>query len=259
MFASLQAGDSLDLATRKGKAPGGYQYMRDLSRSPFIFMNAAGLHSDVRTLIHEAGHAFHSILCRDEPLVHYRHSPIEFAEVASMGMELLSMDFWDEFYDDPADLARAQREQIQGIIGLLPWVATIDAFQHWIYLNPAHTRPERTGAWLEISARFGHGVSWDGLQEPREAQWQRQSHLFGAPLYYIEYGIAQLGAVGLWLLMKERGLPAALDAYTRALSLGGSRPLPDLFAAADLEFDLSPATVERLVNALARELEALPA
>jgi len=259
LFESLRGGGCLDLAARKGKAPGGYQYMRDRTRTPFIFMNAAGLHADARTLIHEAGHAFHSLLCRGEPLVHYRHSPIEFAEVASMSMELLSMDFWDEYYDDPDDLARARREQLEGVVGILPWVATIDAFQHWVYLHPSHTRAERTSAWLEIADRFGRAVSWDGLQEPRAAQWQRQSHLFGAPFYYIEYGIAQLGAAGLWLTMKERGLPAALDAYTRALSLGGSRPLPDLFAAAGLPFDFSPATVERLTAALARELEALPA
>lgn len=259
MFATLDTPDCLDLETRKGKAPGGYQYMRDHSRSPFIFMNSAGMHSDVRTLIHEAGHAFHSILCRDEPLVHYRHSPIEFAEVASMSMELLSMDFWDEFYPDPADLARAVREQLEGVVTILPWVATIDSFQHWIYLNPGHSRDERTAAWLDISSRFGHAVAWDGLEPQRESQWQRQGHLFGSPFYYIEYGIAQLGAVQLWLMKKERGLPAALEAYTRALSLGGSKPLPDLFDAAGLKFDFGESTVARLADAIEDELERLSA
>ncbi len=258
MFASLDTPECLDLESRKGKAPGGYQYMRDHSRVPFIFMNAAGMHSDVRTLIHEAGHAFHSLLCRDEPLVHYRHSPIEFAEVASMSMELLSMDYWDEFYPDAADHARAKREQLEGVISILPWVATIDAYQHWIYLNPSHTREDRAAAWLDISSRFGHAVAWDGLDPQREAQWQRQSHLFGAPFYYIEYGIAQLGAVQLWLMMKEHGLPAALDAYTRALSLGGSKPLPELFSAAGVAFDFGESTIARIADAIESELERLP-
>ena len=259
LFGTLTDGDCLDLETRKGKAPGGYQYMRDFSRRPFIFMNAAGAHADVRTLVHEAGHAFHSILCREEPLVHYRHAPIEFAEVASMGMELLSMAFWDEFYTDDADLKRAQREQIEGVVTILPWVATIDAFQHWVYLNPTHTHEQRTSAWLEISQRYGHAVSWEGLDAAREARWQRQGHLFGAPFYYIEYGIAQLGALQLWLMMKEQGLPAALNAYRRGLSLGGSRPLPELFEAAGLRFDFSAQTVARLAGALSEELERLPA
>lgn len=258
LFESLRSGDSLDLETRKGKAPGGYQYMRDLARTPFIFMNAAGLHTDVRTLIHEAGHAFHSMLCRDEPLVHYRHSPIEFAEVASMSMELLSMDHWDEFYPDPEDLNRAKREQLEGVITILPWVATIDAFQHWIYLNPQHSRGARTEAWLDIFSQFGHDVSWDGLEDVNEALWQRQGHLFGVPFYYIEYGIAQLGALQLWLMKKEKGLETAIEAYKRALSLGGSRPLPELFAAAGLTFDFGPPIVERLVDALADELLELP-
>ena len=259
LFRTLSQGDCLDLESRKGKAPGGYQYMRDWSRTPFIFMNAAGLHSDVRTLVHEAGHAFHSLLCRDEPLVHYRHSPIEFAEVASMSMELLTMDFWDEYYPDPSDLNRARREQLEGVISILPWVATIDAFQHWIYLNPKHSQGARTEAWIDISSRFGHDVSWEDLDAARDARWQRQGHLFGVPFYYIEYAIAQLGALQLWLLKNEHGLPASLDAYKKALTLGGSRPLGELFAAADLSFDFGETTVQRLTNELADAIEKLPA
>ncbi len=257
MFASLTEGVCLDLESRKGKAPGGYQYMRDASRTPFIFMNAAGLHGDVRTLIHEAGHAFHSMLCREEPLVHYRHSPIEFAEVASMSMELLTMDEWDVFYDNEEDLRRAKRDQLEGIISLLPWVATIDSFQHWIYLNPSHSRGARTEAWLDMFGRFTHEASWEGLDDTREIIWQRQGHLFGVPFYYIEYGIAQLGALQLWLMSKEKGLPAALDAYKAALSIGGAQPLPKLFEAAGIEFDFGSAIVERLVDALHTELEQL--
>lgn len=253
---------SLDLDSRKGKAPGGYQYMRDRSRVPFIFMNAAGLHRDLETMVHEAGHAFHSMLCVDEPLLHYRESPIEFAEVASMSMELLTMPHWGapgSFYDGkPEDHNRAMRRQIESSITLLPWIATIDAFQHWVYANPAHTRDQRTEQWLELDRRFGRGFSWDGLEAARDSGWQKQGHLFGNPFYYIEYGIAQLGALGLWIRSLEEGPEVAIDAYIKALSLGGSRPLPELFAAAGLEFDFGPAVVERLVARVESELAKLP-
>ncbi|MEL7473251.1 MAG: M3 family oligoendopeptidase, partial [Planctomycetota bacterium] len=270
MFAELgdgantdgaRTGALLDLDSRKGKAPGGYQYMRDRSREPFIFMNAAGLHRDLETMVHEAGHAFHSMVCVDEPLLHYRHSPIEFAEVASMTMELLTMPHWggaDGFYPDEGDLARAQRKQMEGSVTLLPWIATIDALQHWIYANPNHTREERTAHWLELDERFGHAVSWNGLEAEREAMWQRQGHLFGVPFYYIEYGIAQLGALGLWLKSIEEGPSPAVEAYLRSLKLGGSRPLPELFAAADLPFDFGPETVKRLADRVEGELAKLP-
>lgn len=259
--AGAANGACLDLDSRKGKAPGGYQSMRDRSRKPFIFMNAAGLHRDVETMVHEAGHAFHSMLCVEEPLLHYRHSPLEFAEVASMSMELLTMPHWggkDGFYPGEEDLARARRKQVEGSVSLLPWIATIDAFQHWIYSNPAHTRAQRTAAWLDLDDRFGHAVSWSGLEDLRATQWQRQLHLFGAPFYYIEYGIAQLGALQLWLKSHEEGEKAAIEAYIRALSLGGSKPLPELFKAAGLRFDFGPDIVKRLVDRVERELEKLP-
>jgi oligoendopeptidase F len=271
MFASLgdgtntkgaEGGASLDLDSRKGKAPGGYQYMRDRSRKAFIFMNAAGLHRDVETMVHEAGHAFHSMYCVSEPLAHYRHAPIEFCEVASMAMELLTMPFWDEYYPSKDDADRARRRQLEGSVGLLPWIATIDAFQHWIYTHPTHTRDERAKAWLDLEQRFGHQghrVDWSGIESHRPLIWQRQGHLFGSPFYYVEYGIAQLGALGLWLKSLEEGPKAALDAYKRGLSLGGSRPLPELFAASDLPFDFGPDTVGRLVERVEKEIAKLPA
>lgn len=254
-------GECLDLDSRPGKAPGGYQYMRDKIRKPFIFMTAAGLHRDVETMIHEAGHAFHSLLCRDEPLLHYRHAPLEFCEVASMSMELLTMPYWDEFYPDEMDLARARRKQLEGAIGLLPWIATIDAFQLWLYAHPGHSHTDRAEQWLHLEHRFGHQghrVRWDGLREFRTHVWQRQQHLFSAPFYYIEYGIAQIGALQLWLRSLEEGEDVAIEAYKRAMSLGGSRPLPELFAAAGLEFDFGPATVGRLVDRVRAELRKLP-
>lgn len=259
--SGADGGASLDLDSRKGKAPGGYQYMRDRSRRPFIFMNAAGQHRDVETMVHEAGHAFHSMYCVDEPLVHYRESPIEFAEVASMTMELLTMPYWGEYYPDEEDLARARRQQMEGSLSLLPWIATIDAFQHWLYTNPGHDRDARAAAWLSLEDRFGlqgHRVDWSGIEDARPLVWQRQGHLFGNPFYYIEYGIAQLGALGLWLKSLELGEDAALEAYRRALSLGGSRPLPELFAAADLPFDFGDTTVARLVDRVEAELAKLP-
>jgi oligoendopeptidase F len=273
MFATLgdganmrgAAGDDgramLDLDSRKGKAPGGYQSMRDYSRRPFLFMNAAGVHRDVETMVHEAGHAFHSMLCAGEPLLHYRHSPTEFAEVASMSMELLTMPHWngpEGFYPDREDLARAQRRQMEGSLDTLPWIATIDAFQHWIYSNPRHSALERRRAWLELDDRFGHAVSWDGLEEARETTWQRQLHLYSFPLYYIEYGIAQLGALQLWLRSLEEGPQTAVESYITALRLGGSRPLPELFRAAGLRFDFGPETIRRIVDRVERELEKLP-
>ncbi|MBC7772382.1 MAG: M3 family oligoendopeptidase [Pyrinomonadaceae bacterium] len=258
--------DCLDLDTRKGKRPGGYQYMRDRSRKPFIFMNAAGLQRDVMTMIHEAGHAFHSMLCSKEPLVEYRHSPIEFAEVASMSMEHLTMPHWggpESFYASPEDLTRARHTHLEDCITILAWIATIDAFQHWIYTNPGHTPQQRDAYWLTLDARFGRGVSWEpgpdgpsgqGLTEFRASAWQKQSHLFSHPMYYIEYGIAQLGSLQLWLRSKNEGPAAAIDGYVQAMSLGGSRPLPTLFEAAGLRFDFGEETVKSIVGSVSEEL-----
>lgn len=256
MFDSLRAGDCLDLDSRKGKAPGGYQFMRDRVRQPFIFMNAAGLQRDLETMVHEAGHAFHSMLCIDEPLVHYRHSPIEFAEVASMSMELLAQPYLGEFYDEES-ANRARRQHLADLSKMLPWIATIDAFQHWIYTNPEHSREERTAKWLELDERFGAAMDWAGLEPYRETAWQRQLHLFGVPFYYIEYGIAQLGALQLWQ-QARRNEQNALGNYRAALSLGGSKPLPELFNAAELTFDFGPATMRRLMDEVEAELARLP-
>jgi oligoendopeptidase F len=232
--------------------------MRDRSRRPFIFMNAAGLHRDVETMVHEAGHAFHSALCAHDPLVWYRESPIEFAEIASMTMELLTMPMWDAFYADASSADRARRQQLEGSLSLLPWIATIDAFQHWMYLDPGHTREERRAYWLTLDERFGHAVSWAGLEDERASAWQRQSHLFGNPFYYIEYGIAQLGALGIWLNALEDGVEHALADYKAALTIGGAQPLPALFEAAGVPFDFSADRVRTLVEAVEGELSKLP-
>jgi oligoendopeptidase F len=256
MFDNLRDGKSLDLESRKGKAPGGYQESRDRSRTQFIFMNAAGMQGDLETMIHEAGHAFHSMLTRSEPLLHYRHAPIEFAEVASMSMEFMAHPYLGEFYDE-AEAARANRVHLEDVLRLLPWIATIDAFQHWLYTHPGHTREERAAHWLELDDRFGPAVSWDGLEQYQPVAWQRQIHLFEVPFYYIEYGIAMLGALQLWLQSKKNE-KKAIDHYRKALSLGGSCPLPELFTAAELDFDFGPETMKKLMDMIAAELESLP-
>ena len=257
-FDSLREGDCLDLATRKGKAPGGYQYNRDFSRKPFIFMNAAGLHRDLETMVHEAGHAFHSCLSDHDPILAYRHSPIEFAEVASMSMELLAYPYLDEFYDDN-EANRARREHLEAMARTLSWIAQVDAFQHWIYLNPTHTREDRRAQWISLENRFGGTASWDGFEDAHEHTWHRQLHIFGIPFYYIEYGIAQLGALQVWLNAKRNGEASAIKAYKEALGLGGSKPLPQLFEAAGCRFDFGPEIVGELMDAVTEELESLPA
>lgn len=255
--------ECLDLDSRKGKRPGGYQYNRARSRRPFIFMNAAGLHRDVMTMVHEAGHAFHSMLCAPEPLADYRHAPTEFAEVASMSMEHLTMPHWGGgrtgggYFSDPVDLRRARAEHLERCITILPWIATIDSFQRWMYAHPDHTHRQRDDHWVELDDRFGEPVSWSGLDDERRSQWQKQSHIFSHPLYYIEYGIAELGSLQLWLKAGREGERNAIDAYIRALSLGGSVPLPDLFAAAGISFDFGESTIARIVDAVETELERL--
>ena len=256
-FDSLRDGTSLDLDSRKGKAPGGYQLQRDYSRKPFIFMNATGLQRDLETMVHEAGHAFHSIYADDIPLVDYRSAPLEFCEVAAMTMELLTHDFLDEFYSDE-EAQRAVRNHLEGIVSILPWIATIDAFQHWVYTNPGHSREERHAKWLELGDRFGSVLDWTGFEDWRKVGWQRQLHLFSYPFYYIEYGIAQLGALQMWLQYRDKP-EMALANYATAMRLGGSRPLPNLFEAGGMQFDLGQSTVQGLIDAVRDELSSLPA
>jgi oligoendopeptidase F len=245
----------LDLDNRKGKAPGGYQSTLAESRLPFIFMNAVGLQRDVETILHEAGHAFHALATRDEDLYAYRSAPIEFCEVASMSMELLGNEFIEEFYS-AAEASRARRVHLEGVVGVFPWIATVDAFQHWIYTHPDHTRGGRRQAWLELMNRFGGDVDWDGYETAHANLWHRQLHIFLHPFYYIEYGIAQLGALQVWANSK-RDKAKALDDYKKSLALGGSRPLPELFSAAGCRFEFSEKTIQPLAKTLREELEKL--
>jgi len=254
-FRALQNLRLLDLANRKGKAPGGYQTTLAEARLPFIFMNAVGRQRDVETLLHEAGHAFHSLAARDEDLLAYRSAPTEFCEVASMSLELLGNEGLDAFYAS-REIRRARREHLQTIVELFPWIATVDAFQHWIYTHPGHTHAERTAAWVALMDRFGADVDWSGYEKARAHLWHRQLHIFIHPFYYIEYGIAQLGALQVWANSKK-DKSAALRQYWNALKLGGSRPLPELFQAAGCKFDFSRQTVQPLVGLIRSELATL--
>ncbi len=254
-FAYLRSGGLLDLANRKGKAPGGYQTTLEDDRLPFIFMNAVGVDGDVRTLLHEGGHAFHALASRGEPLAAYRESPIEFCEVASMSMELLGARNLALFYGE-ADADRSYRQLLEGIVTILPWIATVDTFQHWVYAHPGHTRADRRAAWGDLLDRFGGDVDWSGHEAARAHGWHRQLHIFLYPFYYIEYGIAQLGALQVW----RRSLvdrPAAVAAYRRALAIGGARPLPELFEAAGARFEFTEASLAPLMEAIGQELDQL--
>ena len=246
-FDKLVEMDTLDLETRKGKAPGGYQYYLEKSRIPFIFMNAAGLQGDLETMIHESGHAFHSLYCGHLDLIDERNYPIEFAEVASMSMELLTQDEWGIFYENIDQASRARISHLEGVVYLLPWIATIDSFQHWIYANPNHTRDERKEYWLSLRERFGSNMDWEDNEKFRELSWQQQGHLYGVPFYYVEYGIAQLGALQLW--QTHRKSPKkALENYSRAMKLGNTKTLPDLFAAAELKLGFDENHLNSLIN-----------
>ncbi|HMJ65757.1 MAG TPA: M3 family oligoendopeptidase, partial [Candidatus Binatia bacterium] len=254
-FREMQDRKLLDLANRKGKAPGGYQYTLEEARLPFIFMNAVGLQRDVETILHEAGHAFHALATQQEDLHPYRSAPIEFCEVASMSMELLGNEFLEEFYS-AGDANRARRTHLENIIGLFPWIATVDAFQHWIYSHPGHTRAERNAAWVDLMKRFGGDVDWSGYDDARANLWHRQPHIFTSPFYYVEYGIAQLGALQVWW-NSHKDKSKAINDYHRALALGGSRPLPELFQAAGCRFAFDRETIKPLVELVQTELAKL--
>ncbi|MDI1234584.1 MAG: M3 family oligoendopeptidase [bacterium] len=247
----------LDLESRLGKAPGGYNYPLAESGIPFIFMNAAGSLRDVETMVHEAGHAMHSFLSEPLKLNAFKNAPMEVAEVASMAMELISMEGWDAFFSNPEDLKRAKIEQLEGVISTLPWIATIDAYQHWLYTNPKHTNEERTVAWIGIAKRFDTGVTdMTGYENYYANSWQKQLHLFEVPFYYIEYGFAQLGAIAIWrnvLMNKKDGL----DAYKNMLSLGYTRTIPELYKAGKVEFNFTPEYVGELFDFVWAELEKL--
>jgi oligoendopeptidase F len=245
----------LDLESRKGKAPGGYNYPLDEIGVPFIFMNATSNLRDLVTMLHEGGHAVHSFLTRDLSLNAYKHPPSEVAELASMSMELISMDHWNLFFEDENELRRAKRQHLEQIIETLPWVATIDKFQHWIYENPRHTVEERMQCWVQIFEQFSDTVTdWSGLEKYKQYIWQKQLHLYEVPFYYIEYAIAQLGAVAVWKNYKENP-DRGLQGYLNALKLGYTKPIRQIYEAAYIPFDFSKDYITTLMNFVKQELE----
>ncbi|GAB3750159.1 M3 family oligoendopeptidase [Spirosoma pomorum] len=253
----MRAMGHLDLESRKGKAPGGYNYPLEEIGVPFIFMNATSSLRDLVTMVHEGGHAVHSFLTRTLPLKAFRNPPMEVAELASMSMELLSMDHWDVFFADPGELRRAKLQHLESIIETLPWVATIDKFQHWIYENPEHTVADRRENWVRIYDEFADSITdWSGITYYKEYIWQRQLHLYEVPFYYIEYGIAQLGAIGVWRNYR-RDPAAGLTGYKAALSLGYKAPIREIYAAADVPFDFSRDYIRDLMDFVRQEIDKL--
>jgi oligoendopeptidase F len=250
----MKASDLLDLENRKGKAPGGYNYPLMETGAPFIFMNAVGLHGDVVTLLHEAGHAMHTFATKNINLGWYQDTPSEVAELASMGMEFISMDYWDKYYADEGDFKKAKRDQLEGALSFLPWCMIVDNFQHWIYLNPEHTVAERDDYFIQLLKRFSTGVDWSNFAEYEKNIWLFQLHIFEIPFYYIEYGISKLGALSIYKNYKKIGKEETLSNYENFLELGYKVPVDKLYEAAGIKFDFSSKYVCELVKFVEAEL-----
>ena len=250
----MNENDLFDLDARKGKAPGGYNYGLEVTGMPFIFMNAAGTHTDVVTLMHEGGHAMHTFLTNSEPLFQYRNCPSEMAETASMSMELISSGYWSEFYNEE-DHKRARREHLERIVGVFPWVAIIDSFQHWVYTNPEHTTEQRDEHFASLMNRFGSGlVNWDNHYDYLKNTWQKQLHVFSVPFYYIEYAIAQIGALQVYknfVQDNEKGIQSYID----GLKIGSSKPIPEIWDSMNIKFDFSADTIKELMEFVEKEWE----
>ena len=255
-LSTMKAMKHLDLESKNGKAPGGFMYPLYEIGVPFIYMNAVGSQRDLVTMVHEGGHAVHSFLSRDLAMTEFKSTPSEVAELASMAMELLSMDHWNVFYKNADDLKRAKLEQLEKALETLPWVASIDKFQHWIYTNE-HTAQERKEKWLSISAELGNQIlDWEGNENVHANLWQKQLHLYEVPFYYIEYGMAQLGAIAMWRSYKQFG-EQGLDNYMSALKLGYTKTIGEIYETAGIKFDFSADYVKELADFIKDELEKL--
>lgn len=263
-FAIMRRENLLDLDNRKGKAPGGYQTTYAQTKRPFIFMNAVGLHDDVQTLLHEGGHAFHTFESINLPYIQQQDITAEIAEVASMSMELLAVPYLaasEGGYYTPSEAARARIEHLETLITFWPYMAVVDAFQHWVYTHAdAATDPAHCDAqWAALWKRFMRGIDWSGMDDAMMTGWHRKLHIFHSPFYYVDYGLAQVGAVQVWR-NSLRDQAGAVRQYRSALALGGTRPLPELFAAAGAKFAFDAGTLGELValiEATIQELEAV--
>ncbi|MFM6976488.1 MAG: M3 family oligoendopeptidase [Sphingobacteriaceae bacterium] len=254
---TMKANGLFDVESRKGKAPGGYNYPLAETGAPFIFMNSANSFRDLTTMVHEGGHAIHTFVTANLELNDFKHCPSEVAELASMSMELISMDEWEVYFDNPEELKRAKRDQLKDVLKTLPWVAVVDQFQHWIYTHPEHTAEERNTAWKTIFERFGSNFAdWSEHPDAEAYLWQKQLHIFEVPFYYIEYGIAQLGAVAVWKNHKENPEKGLAD-YLKALKLGYTQTIQEIYATAGIKFDFSSDYVKELVAFVQSELNKL--
>lgn len=252
---TMDAMGHLDLDSKEGKSPGGYNYPLYEIGVPFIFMNSVGAQRDLVTMVHEGGHAVHSFLSRDLELTGFKSLPSEVAELASMSMEMLTMNLWNEFYANEDDFKRAKKEQLESILKILPWIAQVDEFQHWVYSNPKHTVTERHSKWSEISKEYGTGLTdWTGFEDMQATAWQRQLHLFEVPFYYIEYGIAQLGALGVWKNSLVN-FPKAIEDYKNALRLGYTKTIPEIYKVAGIRFDFTENYLKELADFIHQELK----
>lgn len=256
ILSMMKENGFLDLENRKGKAPGGYSCSLKETKANFIFMNAVGSQRDVQTLLHESGHALHSITKSKETISEYKNTPMEVAELASMSMELISMEYWNEFYKDNRDFYIAKKEQLEDILYILPIAMVIDSFQHWTYLNPNHSAEERDKKFAEIKGSFSSGVDWSQLEKELEVGWLRVLHVFEAPFYYIEYAISQLGAIALWKSYKENP-EKAIACYKNFMKLGYSKSVPEIYAAAGIKFDFSREYLQEMIDFVMSELEKL--
>lgn len=242
----------IDAENRKGKAPGGYCYPLYEHGSSFIFMHAVGVRRDVETFVHEAGHAMHNLLSKEQPIFQYVNNPSEMAELASMGMELFSLEHWDRFYA-PDILKIIQKSELMDKINFLPWGVIVDAFQHWLYLHPGHTAAERGQYFSELLDRFHIGGDWTGLEKEKALRWMLQLHIFQWPFYYIEYVIAQLGAIALYRNYRQDP-KKTIEQYKNFLQLGYAKPVPEAYATAGIPFDFSEKYVAELADFLRDEL-----
>ena len=252
-FQFMRANKLLDLYSKEGKAPGGYMTEFSERRVPFIFMNAVGTKRDIDTLLHEGGHSIHAFQAREQALKSYRSSPLEFAEVASMSMELLGRAYFQYVYK-PEDLERVKREQLIKIVEFFPFMSMIDSFQHWVYTTSENGREARGKKWQELNRRFQPYLDMSGLDEIEKTRWQ-YSHIYTVPFYYIEYGIAQVGALQVWK-NSLKNQKKAVDDYLSGLSLGGSKPLPELFKAANISFAMDKTTLTELVSLIKEEVNS---
>ncbi len=256
-MSQMKKANRIDLDSRKGKAPGGYNYPLYETGLPFIFMNSTNSLRDMVTLVHEGGHAVQSIVDRPLELVDFKNLPSEIAELASMSMELISMEHWHHYFETEQELKMAKRKHLEDVLKGLPWIACVDAFQHWIYTNPNHSVEERTDAWSKTYERFASkSVDWSGVESVKKLLWQKQLHIYEVPFYYIEYGFAQLGAIAMW--RNYRLNPSqTINQYLDALKMGYTASIAEVYERAGVRFDFSEDYIRELAGFVNEEWEKL--